>query len=136
MASSIDPTCDPTLKSFIPVDSDTHFPIQNLPYGIFSPTRREDPRFGVRIGDQVLDLAVLQDCGLLDSASLPDGIFSYPVLNPFMEMPKEQRRAVRLLVSGLLREEEPTLRDNLNLRQRALLPADSVTMHMPVAVRD
>ncbi len=132
----MDPTSDPSLKSFVPVEEDSHFPIQNLPYGIFSPTPREDSRVGVRIGDQVLDLAVIQDCGLLDSANLPADILSYPVLNPFMELPKKQRRAVRLLVSGLLREGEPTLRDDENLRRRALVPADSVTMHLPVAIRD
>ncbi len=132
----MDPTTDPSLKSFIAVEADSHFPIQNLPFGIFSPSPREEPRVGVRMGDQVLDLSVLQDCGLLDSANLPAGILSYRVLNPFMELPGQQRRAVRLLVSGLLRAEEPTLRDDENLKRRALLPADSVTMHLPVAIRD
>jgi fumarylacetoacetase len=132
----MDPTTDPSLKSFVPVEADSHFPIQNLPFGIFSPSLREDPRVGVRIGDQVLDLAVLQDYGLLDSANLPQGLLGYRFLNPFMELPAVQRRAVRLLVSGLLRSEEPTLRDNEPLRRRALLPFDSVTMHMPVAIRD
>ncbi len=132
----MDPTTDPALKSFITVAADSHFPIQNLPFGIFSPTATEDPRAGVRLGDQVVDLSVLQDCGLLDSANLPRGIFSYPVLNPYMELPAEQRRVVRLLISGLLREDEPTLRDDENLRRRVLLPADSVTMHLPVAIRD
>lgn len=132
----MDPTTDPTIKSFIAVADDSHFPIQNLPFGIFSPTPREEPRVGIRIGDQVLDLSVLQDCGLLDSARLPAGILSFRVLNPFMELPYQTRRAVRLLVSGLLREDEPTLRDDRTLRQRALIPADSVTMHMPVAIRD
>jgi fumarylacetoacetase len=131
-----DPTCDPAARSFIPVDPESHFPLQNLPFGVFSPTPQEQPRIGVRIGDLVLDLSVLQDCGLLDSADLPLGIFSAPVLNPFMDIDAPRRRAVRLLVHGLLREEEPTLRDDEVLRGRALLPAASVTMHMPVAVRD
>jgi fumarylacetoacetase len=131
-----DSTTDPQARSFVPVDPESHFPIQNLPYGVFSPTAREHPRVGVRIGDHVLDLSVLQDCGLLDSADLPEGIFSAPVLNPFMEIEPARRRAVRLLVHGLLREDEPTLRDDAQLRGRALLPVDGVTLHMPVAVRD
>lgn len=132
----MDSTIDPTLKSFVPVSAQSHFPIQNLPYGIFSPTDREDPRVGVRIGDQVLDLSVLQDCGLLDSADLPLGILSYPVLNPLMEVPGPQRKALRVLISGLLRADEPTLRDDPVLRGRALIPAETVTMHLPVAIRD
>jgi fumarylacetoacetase len=133
---AIDPTVDPAARSFVPVTEESHFPLQNLPYGIFSPTPAEYPRAGVRIGDMVLDLSVIQDCGLLESAGLPEGIFSAPVLNPFMEMEYSRRRAVRLLLHGLLRDDEPTLRDDAVLRQRALLPVDSVTMHLPVAIGD
>ena len=98
----MDPTVDPAAKSFVPVAPESHFPLQNLPYGVFSPTERDEPRVGVRIGDHVLDLAVIQNSGLLDSAGLPEGIFSYPVLNPFMELDREQHRVTRLLISPLL----------------------------------
>ena len=131
-----DPTTDPGARSFVPVDAESHFPIQNLPYGVFSPSPHEDPRVGVRIGDQVLDLSVIQDYGLLEGANLPPAIFSAPFLNPFMKIDYPRRRAVRVLLHGLLREDEPTLRDNELLRRRALLPADQVTMHLPVMVRD
>ena len=52
------------LKSFIEVDPESHFPIQNLPYGIFSTDTKGPRRVGVAIGDQVVDLAVLADRGL------------------------------------------------------------------------
>src|SRR5437868_4964814 len=70
---------EPKLKSFVPVPPDSHFPIQNLPYGVFR--RRGTPRrtIGVAIGDHVLDLKVLQDDGLLRTT-----VFSLPSLNPFM----------------------------------------------------
>ncbi len=132
----MDPTVDPAVKSFVPVAPESHFPLQNLPYGMFSPTPRDEPRAGTRIGDFVLDLAVIQNAGLLDAAGLPEGIFSHYVLNPFMELDPVQRRAVRLLIHGLLRAEEPTLRDDTALRGRALLPADSVTMQFPVGIPD
>ena len=54
---------DPKLRSFIPVDATSHFPIQNLPYGVFSAKDGLAPRVGVAIGDYVLDLWQLaQDC--------------------------------------------------------------------------
>jgi fumarylacetoacetase len=140
MASSVepllDPTVDPAARSFVPVAADSHFPLQNLPYGMFSPTLRDDARAGTRIGDFVLDLAVIQNAGLLDAAGLPEGLFSHYVLNPFMACEPAQRRAVRLLLHGLLRADEPTLRDDPVLRGRALLPADSVTMQFPVGIPD
>jgi len=73
---------------------------------------------------------------MLADAGLPWATFSHPVLNPFMEQDPGRRRAARLLIHGLLRESEPTLRDDEVLRGRALLPADSVTMGLPVAIRD
>ena len=53
----MDATNDPKLRSFIPVAAESHFPIQNLPYGVFAPTPTEPSRCGVRIGEFVLDLA-------------------------------------------------------------------------------
>ena len=134
--SSASPTTDPTLRSFIEVDSDSHFPIQNLPYGVFSPTAGEAPRCGLRIGDFVLDLALIQEAGLLDSAPLPSGVFDAPCLNYFMACETQTRNLARLLISGLLRADEPTLRDDTTLRSRALLPIDTVTLHLPVDIGD
>ncbi len=127
---------DPAVKSFVPVPDGSHFPLYNLPYGIFSPAAGESPRAGVRIGDHVLDLSLVEDAGLLDGAGLPRGTFSQPWLNRFMELPAENRRLARILIHGLLRQEEPTLRDNAGLRRRALVPVDEVVMHLPVMIRD
>lgn len=49
------------LKSFIDVPAGHHFPIQNLPYGIFSTGANGGRTVGVAIGDFVLDLAKLHD---------------------------------------------------------------------------
>src|SRR3954468_4518210 len=56
----LDKTHDPELKSWVASADGSDFPIQNLPYGIFSPKgKRESPRGGVAIGDQILDLKAL-----------------------------------------------------------------------------
>ena len=31
----MDPTTDPALRSWVPAPPDSHFPIQNLPFGVF-----------------------------------------------------------------------------------------------------
>jgi fumarylacetoacetase len=132
----MDPTVDPAVRSFVEVAAQSHFPLQNLPWGVFAPTPRAGRRIATRVGDLVVDLSVLEDAGLLDDAGLPRGLFSHPVLNPLMDVDPQRRRLVRRLIHGLLRADEPTLRDDPVLRQRALLPADQVTMHLPVLVRD
>lgn len=52
------------MRSFFDVPADSHFPIQNLPYGIFSHSG-DRPRAGVAIGEMVLDLAALEEAGYL-----------------------------------------------------------------------
>lgn len=52
------------LKSFLQIDPESHFPLQNLPYGIFSTEPEGPRRVGVAIGDYVLDLAVIAHRGL------------------------------------------------------------------------
>src|SRR5213596_863602 len=75
---------DPKLRSFIPVDATSHFPIQNLPYGVFSAKDGLAPRVGVAIGDYVLDLWELEQDGLISAGDA--GVFACPSLNPFMAL--------------------------------------------------
>ena len=54
--AQIDQTHDPKLESWVQsANGHQDFPVQNLPFGIFSP-RAGGKRGGVAIGDQVLDL--------------------------------------------------------------------------------
>jgi fumarylacetoacetase len=124
-------TTDPNLKSFVEYEEDSHFPIQNLPLGIFE--EQGNIRAGVRIGDMVLDLALLEQRGFFPS--LPK-LFNTSTLNPFLAMGRPVWTEVRATVSRLLRADGTELRDNIELRNKALIPAAKVTMHMPVAIGD
>ncbi len=132
----MDPTTSPQLSSFVPVDRDSHFPLQNLPYGVFTPRAGEPPRCGARIGEQVVDLAALQTAGLLGVPGLPAGVFAAGALNGFMAQPGAVRRATRARLSELLRADVPLLRDDAALRERALLPVGAVTLHLPARIGD
>ena len=46
--------------------ADTDFPLNNLPYGVFS-TDGTPPRCGVAIGDQILDVARMETDGKLQA---------------------------------------------------------------------
>jgi fumarylacetoacetase len=131
----MDPTVDPALRSFVTVPEGSHFPLQNLPWGVFAPAD-EPARCGVRIGDTVVDLALLQDAELLAAPGLPAGVFERGSLNAFMGLPTPVRRAVRARVSELLCEDTADLRDDAALRQRVLRPVASVEVLMPVDIGD
>ncbi|MBR1236950.1 fumarylacetoacetase [Bradyrhizobium sp. AUGA SZCCT0182] len=123
---------DPKLKSFIPVDPASDFPIQNLPYGVFSAKDGLAPRVGVAIGDYVLDLWQLaQDCRI---DVVEPGVFANASLNAFMALGPEVWSRTRARISELLRHDHPELRDNEKLRQRTLAPMADVTLHLPIAV--
>src|SRR6188768_1314341 len=96
-------TTNPHLKSFLPVSPDSHFPIQNLPYGVFRPRTGGSPRVGVALGDAVVDLAVLELHGLLGTSSL----FDRPTLNAFMSAGRATWTLVREKLSELLRHDVP-----------------------------
>ena len=111
---------DPTLRSFIDVDPTSDFPIQNLPYGVFSAKDGLAPRVGVAIGNYVLDLWELEQDSRLDVGAF--GVFSSPSLNPFMALGPKVWSKTRARISELLRHDHPELRDNKELRARALVP--------------
>ncbi len=123
---------DPALRSFIDVDPASDFPIQNLPYGVFS-TAGTSPRIGVAIGDNVLDLAAIEAEGLLDLGGAK-GVFAQSSINAFMALGAKVWSTTRARISALLRHDHAELRDNAALRQRALLSRKHVTMHLPLVV--
>ena len=127
----------PSLASFLEVDADHPFPIQNLPYGVFTPPETTVPRVGVAIGDHVLDLAVLNDDGLFDAPELRNTRpFAQPTLNEFMALDASAWAAVRERLQTLLRADTPELRDDAALRERVLHPRADVTLQLPVDIGD
>ncbi|MEM9024411.1 MAG: fumarylacetoacetase, partial [Bacteroidota bacterium] len=125
---------DPTLTSWVNIPEGSDFPIQNLPFGIFSPAQGT-PRVGVAIGDQVVDLSRLAELGFLDGLGVDPAVWSAPVLNPFIELGKAATRAVRQRLSELLQSGNQELQGSENVGS-VLLERSSVQLHLPVHVGD
>jgi fumarylacetoacetase len=126
---------DPSLRSFVDVTDESHFPIQNLPWGVFSTATDSRPRVGVAIGNYVLDLAALEEAGALPRISA-QSVFRHNSLNRLMAAGGYSWTIIRKHVSELLRYDNPKLRDNRALRGRALILQSQVTMHLPIEVAD
>jgi len=124
------------MPAFIPVSPDSHFPIQNLPYGVFK-TRDRSPHVGVAIGAWVLDLAVLEAENFFQGPHLTgQRVFNQPALNAFMALGRPAWREARATISQLLNAEESTRRDKAVLSERALLPQSAVEMLLPAEIGD
>ncbi|XP_043816434.1 fumarylacetoacetase isoform X2 [Manihot esculenta] len=125
------------LQSFIPVHPDSHFPIQNLPYGVFKPQPTSTPRPAVAIGDYALDLYEIALAGLFYGPILKGSdCFLQPNLNKFLAMGRPAWKEARVTLQKLLSSSEPALRDNESLRQKSLVPLSKVEMLLPVAIGD
>lgn len=126
-------TTDPDLESFVEVSKNSDFPIQNLPYGVFSEDNKK--RVGVAIGDHILDLSVLQEKGIF-SDIFTDNLFDKPFLNDFMAKGFDVWSAVRLRISKLLHKDNKELRDDNDLRKRALHLMSDCEMQLPVKINE
>ncbi|MFN3994078.1 MAG: fumarylacetoacetase [Tabrizicola flagellatus] len=108
---------------------DCPFPLNNLPCGVFS-RKGEEPRCGVAIGDRVLDVAGLEEAGLLH---LPGGPWlDVPFWNDLMEAGPEVWAALRARLTAVL-SDGAAEREAV---QPFLHPLADVTLHMPFLVSE
>lgn len=125
---------DDASRSFVAVADDSHFSLRNLPYGIFNTGGGTPARAGVAIGDWVLDLAVLEDAGMLRVAPAGEHVFNRAHLNAFIALGRAAWTTARARIGELLRRDRGELRDDAALREKALLPIRSVRSQLPVTI--
>jgi fumarylacetoacetase len=128
---SLNETHDPARRSFVETANlpGCDFPIQNLPFGVFRRGASEQPRVGVAIGDQIVDVAAAS--GLFDGAAATAAqACGTPSLNALMALGPSAWSALRLALSRELAAEA-------GARLRAYLtPMADAEMRMPVAFRN
>jgi len=107
---------------------DCPFPLNNLPCGVFS-TGDEEPRCGVAIGDQVLDLAGLEADGLIRLSG--DPVLDVPFWNEVMALGPDAWAALRSRLEELLAKG-----GDASVVTPYLVPLTEVTLHMPFLVSE
>lgn len=115
-------------KSWVPVAADSHFPIQNLPYGAYAHETGEE-RVCVAIGDHVLDLLELAEAGLLEGF---EDHFADDLADTLSVGGRDGMSHIRHQIFDLLREGNPKLRDDRDLREIALPRMDEVEILQPI----
>jgi len=103
--------------SAIEIPDGSGFGLDNLPYGVFS-AGVAGPRVGVRLGDSVVDLALL----------LSDDVFAAPSLSPFMAQGPSRWAWARAEIQSLLA--------GGGVPDAAIYRLSSVAMHLPFEVAD
>src|SRR5262249_1891562 len=122
------------LKSFIDIPADSHFPLENLPFGVFEP-KRGKARVGVAIGDLIIDLSALEELGHFRSPEYQNQrVFSEDSLNSFLALGRPAWRKARAILHHLLSSDAPMLLDGARLRQKMFYAQKHVTMKLPVRI--
>ncbi|XP_060536463.1 fumarylacetoacetase [Cylas formicarius] len=124
------------MKSFVKYQKYCDFPIENLPYGVFSTESHHTPRIGVAIGDLILNL---NEVAHLFNGPVLKGnqdVFRESTLNKFMALGHQAWKEARETITILLSENEPILQNNGDLRSRAFTPQSEATMHLPARIGD
>lgn len=137
MTTKILNACLAMSRSWIPVPPESHFPLQNIPFGIFHTAADPAPRGATAIGDFVVDLRSIYNAGLLNDTGLKSNVFANPTLNEFLGYSKDVWRSTRSKLISLLDENgDPSLRDNEELRKEAIHPRADAVMSLPFEVRE
>ena len=123
--------------SFVSVPKDSPFPLQNLPFGVFS-TQNSAARIGVALGDHIIDLSALAtETTFFDDLPFNAAkIFSQDALNDFMALGKPSWKATRVTLLHVFDAQTPELRDHPQLLAKILVSRADAKMHMPARVGD
>jgi fumarylacetoacetase len=143
-----DPSLNPSLRSWVESANDpaTDFPIQNLPLCAFVTEQDERAsgddappmRFGMAIGDRVVDVDMLAHAGVFDDsepAAVAHAALHAPTLNALLAAP-EARRYVRETVQRWLLDTPAGGQSTRRLREKAVLPMSGVRFLEPCVIGD
>jgi fumarylacetoacetase len=130
----LDETHDPARRSFVEAANgrDTDFPIQNLPFGVFSTEADPVPRIGVAIGDRVFDLKKASPATERLARPVRDAL-QQTSLNSLFALGSPAMRELRRIVADMLDEGA----SGNQVRRHApelLVSAADATLHLPTKV--
>src|SRR5512138_566215 len=124
------------LRSWIPVEPGSDFPLQNIPFGaaVFPDGSKH---VVTRIGNSVINLTELYRHGFFrEVRGLTQEVLLQPSLNEFIGLGKGVTIPVRMKLASLFEENNSALRDYERGRQDCIVPVDKVTMLLPVKPGD
>jgi fumarylacetoacetase len=114
----------------VPVPAGSGFPLENLPYGVFSAL--DGAHIGVAIGDSIFDLHAASRAGLFHDGDLSAALQSGS-LNELLALGRDAWARLRKRLQELLQSSSPIAAED---REQFLVQQFSAQMVMPFEVRD
>ena len=126
---------NPNRKSWLEIQDQSDFPIQNIPFGVFI-TKEDVITIGTRIGDYAIDMGALQQLDYFNGIELTDDMFMQDTLNDFISDGKKTWRLVRNRLVEIFDNNNPLLRDNAEHKEIIIFNIKDVEMQVPVLIGD
>ncbi|KAJ9479906.1 Fumarylacetoacetase [Pseudozyma hubeiensis] len=130
------------LESIVPYPADHPFPLENLPWTVFSTAQDPTRRCAVRIADQLVDLARLSTTAASAfsdspiSADQAASLFSQSTLNAYLAQPRHIHQAFRGFLQHILSAGSPVFASRPQLLEDLLVPVEQATLHLPIRAGD
>lgn len=127
-------------ESWLPVPCDSHFSLDNIPFGIISTRSDRTPRPAIAIGTKALDLAVFTaNGGFSPLAQFTETtVFTTETtLNAFAALGRKKHAAVRYYLQEILGIDTAypqKLKTNAALQSICLYELADVRMHLPLQI--
>lgn len=122
-------------KTWLKVNENSDFPIQNIPFGIFLLPNNTITA-GTRIGDYAIDLAALHKLGYFMGIDLDEDIFTQDTLNDFISVGQTTWRKIRTRVSDVFLQSNTQLQNNRANRDKVVYDITKVEMQLPIDIGD
>ena len=132
-------THDPALTSWVDSanEPDIDFPVQNLPYGVYTDPQTGRPKVGIAIGDMIFDVTAARAKGVIGGAADDAaGACNGDTLNGLMAMGGRHWSALRDAASRALRYETEEGEAAEAVADEILVAQADVTMRLPAQIGD
>ncbi len=126
---------NPERKSWLTVDKDSDFPIQNIPFGVFL-TKEFITTIGTRIGNYAIDLGALHQLGYFKGIPLTEDIFMQDTLNDFISDGRKTWRLVRNRIADIFDLNNTELQNNTKDKEVVIFNMEDVEMLLPISIGD
>lgn len=128
-------------SSWLDIDSTSRFSLANIPFGIATFPGSKKRAIAIAIGAYALNVAVFSDHeGFYHDNDIRKHsiVFGEPNLNAMAALGRTFAGTVRHYLQDILKQDTPypeSLRDNVTLRTKCLVPLQDVQMHLPFEIR-
>ena len=121
------------IKSWIQYSIECDFSIYNFPFGVYKAASGK-LHLASALGDNLIDLAVLNELGYFSELQISQRIFENAFLNDFISLGKKSTNALRDKLIQIFSDANSALAKNESHQKQVLKPLASAELQLPIRI--